>query len=334
MIRVAVGGASGYTGSECVRLLHAHPQVEIVSLFAQKNAGASTAPYFYGQAGIPTTFDTFDPACSYDIDCLFLALPHTAVHPMMDEMAKHPYKIIDLSADFRLSSAEMYHTYYDQSHQAPSFLKHVVYGCVEYYKHDIAQAKWVANPGCNALAVILALKPLTEAGLVKQAVVDAKCGVTGAGKTVSEALLFSEVNEQCTAYKTHAHRHVAEFNEQCPCPLIFSPHLVPMQRGILASCYIETTASQTVASLMTHYETAYSQAPFIRVQQNKQASTRHVERSNMCELTVACVTPTHAIVFSAIDNLLKGAAGNAIEVFNVMFSLEQPTGLPQLPERV
>ena len=335
MIRVGIVGASGYTGVECVRLLQHHPNVEITALFANRSAGKSTETFFGNVSTLPNIFEEFNPKHPYDIDCLFLALPHTTVHPIMDDMMQHDYKIIDLSADFRLNSAKRYTTYYNQDHLSEQYLTKAVYGIPEYYSRDIESASLVANPGCYAISTILALKPLTDNNIIKQVIVDAKSGVSGAGKTLNESFLYCEANEHLSAYKTNKHRHMAEFEEQCKCPILFSPHLVPMNRGILATCYIETNSTQTVESVRSIYQSQYKNMPFIRTHTNNfKPSTQSVVGSNICDISILDVTKTHIVVTSAIDNLIKGAAGNAIQNLNIMFGQPQDRGLPAIAQRV
>ena len=208
MIRVGILGASGYTGGECVRLLQHHPNVTITHLFANRSAGQPTVDSFYSNQ-LPQQFKTFDTASLKDIDCLLIALPHTTVHPLMKDILKHNVKVVDLSADFRLKSALTYSNYYGQAHEAESLLAQSVYGCPEFYETEIKQSQLVANPGCYAISCILALKPLADKQWLTHATIDAKSGVSGAGKKVAEPYIYCEVNDHVSAYSTNTHRHMA-----------------------------------------------------------------------------------------------------------------------------
>ncbi|MDC0036655.1 N-acetyl-gamma-glutamyl-phosphate reductase [bacterium] len=334
MIKVGVVGATGYTGTECVRLLMQHPEVSEISVFANSLAGESTYSYFGQSDKLPTSFMQFSEDVDYALDCLFLAIPHQTSHSMMPALRKHAYKIIDLSADFRLNSSDLYHEYYNVTHQSSNLLTGIPYGLSEYYAADIAKASCVANPGCFAISSILALKPFTDTNKAAFTVIDAKSGASGAGKSSNETFMYCEVNEQIRAYNTNQHRHMAELTEQCSSSILFSPHVVPMNRGILTACYIQTTTSETIDSVLSLYQDVYKHASFVRVMQQPMPSTKSVVGTNMCELSIQQVTDTHVVVFSAIDNLIKGASGNAIQLMNIMFNLDEKLGLPQIPHRV
>tara|TARA_B100001989_G_scaffold112887_1_gene79177 strand:- start:280 stop:1287 length:1008 start_codon:yes stop_codon:yes gene_type:complete len=335
MIRVAILGASGYTGLECIRLLQNHQSVTITHLFANKNANKPTKE-FIDSPNLPQYFEKFDAKLLKSIDCLFIALPHTTVHPLMDDILAYDIKVIDLSADFRLNSAADYLTYYKQQHLAEHYLQSAVYGCPEYFKDQIAASRLVANPGCYAIASILAMKPLTDQALVKHVTIDAKSGVSGAGRSLSEDLLYCEVNEHIRAYSTNTHRHMAECAQLCDdVSLHFSPHLIPMSRGILASCYMSLTKEQTLQQIETYYTKAYETASFVRLlSTSAQPTTQNVVGTNRCQLIIKQLSKTDIVVFSAIDNLIKGAAGNAIQNMNIMFKLPEDTALPTIAQRI
>jgi N-acetyl-gamma-glutamyl-phosphate reductase len=335
MIRVGIVGASGYTGQECVRLLSAHPQVTIAHVFANRLANSSTADYFNNKPDIPCTFEQFNPTQSYDIECLILAVPHTQAHPIMSAICVHSYKVIDLSADFRLNSSETYNATYNQEHSCKNLISKFVYGVPEIHFHAIKQASYIANPGCFAIASILALFPLTSNEGVANVIIDAKTGVSGAGKTLDESLLYCEVNEQVRAYKTNKHRHGVEIKQECGLNVLFSPHLVPMQRGILASCYVTCNKHISKSDIVNLYKNSYKNQPFISIKENNiMPSTKAVVRSNMCELSITQVENNQFVIFSAIDNLIKGSAGNAIQCLNIMFNLDQEMGIPKIAERI
>ncbi len=334
MIKVGVVGATGYTGTECVRLLIQHPHISEITVFANSLVGEPTSSYFGQSDKLPVTFMPFSEEEEYALDCLFLAVPHQTSHNIMPSLLKHAYKVIDLSADFRLNSSDLYHEYYNGTHQSANLLTGIPYGLAEYYSDDISKASCVANPGCFAISSILALKPFTDSKKAAFTVIDAKSGTSGAGKSANETFMYCEVNEQIRAYNTNQHRHMAELNEQCSSSILFSPHLVPMNRGILTACYIQTTASETLDSVLALYKKTYKDAPFVRIVQQRMPSTKSVVGTNICEISVQQVTDTHVVVFSAIDNLIKGAAGNAIQLMNLMFNVDEKLGLPQIAHRV
>lgn len=336
MIRVGIVGASGYTGQECVRILSKHSQCKIVALFANKLAGTTTQELFNNDSSLPKSFDTFDPNLDYDIDCLFLAVPHTTAHVLMSQIGKNKaYKVIDLSADFRLSCVDRYNQTYNQKHSCSDLLEKFVYGVPELYFDAIKESKFVANPGCFAIASILALFPLAANQLIDNAIIDAKTGVSGAGKALDESLLFCEVNEQVRAYKTNKHRHSVEINQACGINVLFSPHLVPMQRGILASCYVTVNKSITKKDCVDIFNSCYKNQPFILINDSPVSpSTKHVVRSNMCELSIIDTQNNGFVIFSAIDNLIKGSAGNAVQCMNIMFGLDQDFALDSIAQRV
>ncbi|MAQ63895.1 MAG: N-acetyl-gamma-glutamyl-phosphate reductase [Actinobacteria bacterium] len=335
MLKVAILGASGFTGFECVRLLQFHPDVTITHLFALRESDTDIHRYLGESNSIPKTCDVFEPTQSYEIDCLIIALPHTHVHPIMADIIKQSYKIIDLSADFRLQSEQRYKTHYQNDHSCKDILNNAVYGLNEFYSDKIKTSQLVANPGCYAIATILSLKPLTDQNLIKHAVIDAKSGVSGAGKALKENFLYANANEHLSAYQTNQHRHMAEFEENCPCPMIFSPHLVPMNRGILVSSYIELNNKQTIDSIAKCYQSAYEYAPCVSISiQKTLPSTQDVVGSNMANITINQVSDNHAIIITVIDNLIKGAGGNAIQSMNLMFGLSETAGLPLVAQRV
>ena len=335
MLKIAILGASGFTGFECIRLLQAHPDVAITHLFTLRESKSDINRYITGIKSIPQACEVFDPKQSYDIDCLIIALPHTCVFPLMPMMIQQSYKIIDLSADFRLKASQRYNMYYDIDHTCQELLLESVYGLNEFYADAIKTSKLVANPGCYAIATILALKPLTDQNLINHVVVDAKSGVSGAGKALQDTFLYANANEHISAYKTNKHRHMAEFEENCECSMIFSPHLVPMNRGILVSAYIQLNKKQTIDSIARYYQEAYENAPCVRLFiQEKQPSTQDVVGSNMANITISQVSETEAIIVSTIDNLIKGAGGNAIQSMNLMFGLAETAGLPLVAQRV
>jgi len=333
MLKVGIVGVTGYTGLELLRLLQHHPNVTVTHLFSQQFAGESSGSHFPSCEAVPSSFEAFDPDSDYDFDCLFLAVPHATTHEYMHKLAKHAYKIVDLSADFRLNDAKLFESYYSSTHQNPDLLNEVPYGIPELYADSIAHANIVANPGCYSTTAILGLMPLCAEAVVSSVIIDAKSGVTGAGKSLKRESLYCEVNEHISSYATNEHRHQAELSEHLAVPVVFSPHLIPMQRGILCSSYVQTTKPFTKEQLVALYKDFYDDCPFVTINSGSKASTQGVVGSNRCDITLSVVNDTITI-FSATDNLIKGAAGQAIQNFNVMFGLDQTLSLPIIGQSV
>lgn len=340
--RIAVLGASGYTGSELVRLLLRHPRVELTALTADRKAGQSMAEVFPQFAPFPlprlTTIDAVDFSA---IDLVFCALPHATTQEVIKKVfATAPgVKVVDLSADFRLSDPGMYETWYGHPHAALELQKEAVFGLVELYREDIRKARLVANPGCHTTTAILPVVPLLEAGAIDPdtLVVDSKTGMSGAGRAAKEAMLFSEVSEGIHAYSVGAHRHMGELDQEYskaagrPVIPTFVPHLVPMNRGIYATIYMRT-AGATPEDLHRILADYYRGEPFVHVFPFGQVpQSRHVRGSNMAMLGVAADRVSgRAIVLSTIDNLVKGASGQAVQNMNLVLGFPETLGLEQI----
>ncbi len=342
-VRIAVYGASGYTGSELVRLLMRHPRAEIVALSADSKAGREMAeiyPQFTGLALPPLVRLEEVDLCA--VDCLFCALPHgttqTALKKALD--ARPDLRVVDLSADFRLADADAYARWYGHAHAAVALQAEAVYGITELFREAVRAARLVANPGCYTTTGIMALAPLIEAGLVDpdEIVIDAKSGVTGAGRAAKEAMLFAEVAEGIHAYGVAAHRHTAEFDEQFsraagrPVMATFTPHLVPMNRGIYATSYVRLAGGASADDLTAALSARYAGEPFVKVLgKGLVPQSRHVRGSNVIHIgVVADRRPGRAIVIATLDNLVKGASGQAVQNMNAMFGLPETEGLSQL----
>ena len=335
MISVGIAGASGYTGIELVNFCLSHPSITINSLFAQRNAGmifSHLYPQFKGKVDLELA--TLDSSVDYEhLDCLFLALPHATSHGFMDELvaANPDLKIIDLSADFRHKDVAVFEQYYGHKHAAKNLLSSFVYGIPELNRDQLTSAQYCANPGCYAIASILGLLPLSEVLNSSQLVViDAKSGVSGAGKVLKEGSLFCEVNEAMSAYATGSHRHVPEIQSSLGHQnLVFSPHLIPQSRGELCSIYIDNEQGLTQDALEELYKKYYETHPFVRIADaGESATTKTVVGSNCCVIKPVISEDSNTIcLFSCIDNLVKGASGQAIQNMNLMFGLEESTGL-------
>ncbi len=345
LAKIGVLGASGYTGSECVRLLLRHPRVEIALLTADRKAGQEMRDVFaqFSPYRLPklVSIDGLDwPALGLDL--VFCALPHATTQKVIKELfAKAPaVKVVDLSADFRLADTEAYARWYGDAHHAPELQGEAVYGLVELYRDRIRKSRLVANPGCYTSCAILPLAPLIKAKAidVDEIVVDAKSGMTGAGRAARENMLFSEVSEGFHAYGVGNHRHMAELDQEFsaaagrPVTVSFTPHLVPMNRGILSTIYVRGLGARTPQDLHAILAETYGQEPFVHVLPfGEMPQTRHVRGSNMTFIGVAAdrVAP-RAIICSALDNLVKGAAGQAVQNMNLVLGFPETTGLEQV----
>jgi N-acetyl-gamma-glutamyl-phosphate reductase len=343
--KIGVLGASGYTGSECVRLLLRHPQVEIALLTADRKAGQEMREVFaqFSPYKLPklVSLEGLDwPGLGLDL--VFCALPHATTQKVIKEIfARAPeMKVVDLSADFRLGDTAAYARWYGDEHHAPELQKEAVYGLVEHYRDRIKKSRLVANPGCYTTCAILPLAPLIRAKAIDadEIVVDAKSGMTGAGRAARENMLFSEVSEGFHAYGVGSHRHMAELDQEFSLAAgravtaSFTPHLVPMNRGILSTIYVRGLGGRTPQDLHAILAETYGGEPFVHVLPfGEMPQTRHVRGSNMTFIGVAAdrVAP-RAIIGSALDNLVKGAAGQAVQNMNLVLGFPETTGLEQV----
>src|SRR5882724_9280479 len=342
--KVGVLGASGYTGAELVRLLLRHPRVELVLLTADRKAGQEMRTVFpqFAPFKLPTlvSIENIDWAKA-GLDLAFCALPHATTQKVLsDLLTKAPNtKVVDLSADFRLHDPAAYAKWYGHEHHAPKLQHEAVYGLVEIYREAIKKARLVANPGCYTSCAQLAITPLLKAKAIvpDEIVIDAKSGMTGAGRAAKEEMLFSEVSEGFHAYGVGHHRHMAELDQEFSkaagrdVVASFTPHLVPMNRGILSTIYVrsEKSSPEDLHALLSK---AYAQEPFVHVlPYGRLPQTRHVRGSNMTFIGLAKDrVPGRAIIGSALDNLTKGASGQAVQNMNVMLGLAETTGIDQV----
>jgi N-acetyl-gamma-glutamyl-phosphate reductase len=342
--KIGVLGASGYTGAELVRLLLRHPGVEIELLTADRRAGQEMAKVFpqFSPFSLPTLTSIEQTDWSKaGLDLAFCALPHGTTQTVIkDLLAKAPStKVVDLSADFRLADTAAYARWYGHEHHAPELQREAVYGLVEVYRSKIANARLVANPGCYTTCAQLPLIPLLQAKAIDpdEIVVDAKSGMTGAGRAAKEEMLFSEVSEGFHAYGVGHHRHMAELDQEFThaagreVVVSFTPHLVPMNRGILSTIYVRglKTSAEDMHAVLSK---AYGQEPFVHVLPfGAMPQTRHVRGSNMTFIGVAKDRINgRAIICSALDNLTKGAAGQAVQNMNLVLGFPETMGLEQI----
>jgi N-acetyl-gamma-glutamyl-phosphate reductase len=343
--RIGVLGASGYTGAEAVRLLLAHPRVEIALLTADRRAGQDMRTVFpqFSPYALPqlVSIDSVDWAQA-GLDLVFCALPHTTTQKVVKGLlaAAPSSKVVDISADFRLADVAAYARWYGHEHHAPDLQQEAVYGLAEVYRRDIRKARLVANPGCYTSCAQLPLLPLLKAKAIDpdEIVIDAKSGMTGAGRSAKEEMLFSEVSEGFHAYGVGRHRHMAELDQEFTkaagreVVVTFTPHLVPMNRGILSTIYVRGRRGRTPEDLHALLVKAYAKEPFVHVLPfGETPQTRHVRGSNMTFIGVAADrVPGRAIVISALDNLVKGASGQAVQNMNLMLGFPETTGLAQV----
>jgi len=342
MKKISIAGATGYTGIELLRLLVKHPEVEIVTLTADSHAGkniADIAPSLKGW--VDQTLIKLSPELATKCDVLFLALPHTTSMQNVPELLKGGCKIIDLSADYRLHDAKVYSEWYKTPHLNPEIIKQAVYGLPELHREKIKQAQLVANPGCYPTSAILALAPFMQQDWAdaQTIIIDSKSGVSGAGRKLRQSTHFCEANESVTAYGLGEHRHTPEIEQELgglegsDLTVSFSPHLMPMTRGMLTTAYVNLKKNVTRDALHAHFEKFYKDERFVRVLEAGQyANTAHVAGSNFCDIGVQVDTRNQrAIVTSAIDNLMKGASSQAIQNMNLMLGIDETTGLDAPP---
>ena len=327
MIRTAFLGASGYVGGELLRLVDAHPELRATKLFGESKAGrpvVETHPHL--AAAYTGEFEKFGDGSLEDVDLVFAALPHGHSQRIAPDILDRGIPFVDLGADFRLDDGETYERWYGHAHEAPELLSRFVYGIPELNRAAIRGSKAVAAAGCYATAAILALKPLVDSGIVNSnsIVVDAASGVSGAGREAKEATGFSTVDGSFAAYGLLNHRHTAEMEMALKATVLFTPHLVPMTRGILATCYGEGTGNGEPLEAL---KAAYVDEPFVHVTDAAPA-TKWVAGSNGVQVTARRDDRTGRVVaLSAIDNLGKGAAGQMIQCANLMLGLDESAGL-------
>ena len=343
MIKAGIIGSTGYAGQELVRLLMQHPDVEIVWYGSRSYIDQQYADVFQNM------FQIVDAKCMDDnmdaladaADVIFTATPQGLCASLVNEDVLNKVKIIDLSADFRIKDVEVYEKWYSIKHKSPSYIKEAVYGLCEINREDIKGARLIANPGCYTTCSILTCYPLVKEGLIdpNTIIVDAKSGTSGAGRGAKTANLFCEVNENMKAYGVATHRHTPEIEEQLgyaagyPITINFTPHLVPMNRGILATAYASLKEGVTEEQIRAAYDKYYANEKFVRVlKPGVCPETRWVEGSNYVDVNFKVDLRTHRVIMmGAIDNLVKGAAGQAVQNMNLAFGLDESTGLNLVP---
>lgn len=339
MLKTGIVGATGYTGFELIRLLDRHPAAELTFITARSDAGKRLSDLY--PSPLDLTFQRLEEVNLASVDVLFLALPHAAAAEVAVQALSAGVRVVDLSADFRLKDAATYQAWYNHLHPAPYLLPQAVYGLTEWAREAVRDARLVANPGCYPTSILLAVAPLLQAGLLRGAtlIADSKSGVSGAGRAAKVGSLFAEVGENLKPYGIgHSHRHVAEIEQELatlaqpgaePRGLVFSPHLLPVTRGILSTIYLPLPTGWSVAQLRTLFAECYADEPFIWLLPDGETATlAHTVRTNRCALSLHPVPECDQLILvSTIDNLVKGAAGQAIQNMNAMFGLPETLGL-------
>jgi N-acetyl-gamma-glutamyl-phosphate reductase len=327
---VIVAGAAGFAGALAAGILWRHPDFRLEAVTARAEAGRRLDDV-YPRHRVPLVLEELDIDRHGAVDAAVVAYPHGASAPVVAALRERGARVVDLSADFRLGAMATYERWYG-THGAPELAHTAVYGLPELYRDRIAGAELVANPGCYPTATILALAPLAHSGLLADVVVDAKSGVSGAGRTPSEATHFSSAGENVTPYGVDGHRHAPEIDEQlaalgAPVAAQFTPHLLPFDQGELVSCYVTPSRAVSLDEVVQLYDAAYAREPFVELAE-RPPGVRDVRETNMCRIALRVDPRTgKVLVFAVIDNLWKGAASQAVQNLNLMFGLPEPAGI-------
>jgi len=335
MVRVAILGATGYTALELMKLLLRHPEVEITTLTSRQEGNphvASVHPALNGRLDLRLE-DVGSIAVASRADCVFSCLPHGVTATLMPNLLAAGVKVVDFSADYRLNDAATFEQWYGDKHPDPDRLGKVVYGLPELFREEITRAQLVANPGCYPTSAILPLAPLVKAGLIEPTdiIVDSKSGVSGAGRVPKLIWHFPECNESVSAYNVGRHRHTPEIEQIIgratgkTVNLIFTPHLIPMDRGILSTTYSKPIGNVSEAQLFAALREAYADEPFVRVVDHL-PGTKDTTDTNFCDITVRLVRG-RVLTISCLDNLIKGASGAAVQNFNLLYGFAETTAL-------
>ena len=337
MVRVGIVGATGYTGLELLRICSHHPEVEIIWATSDSYSGVELEKYcpaWQGRAGM--VFEKPDlEKMAREVDIVFLGLPHGVAMDYVPTILPHA-KVIDLGADFRIQNLEVYERCYGLNHKTPSIVREAIYGIPEIYRQQIKEARIIANPGCYPTSIIIPLYPLLKNHIIQPEIIaDSKSGVTGAGKKPTEITHFCEVDENFKAYKIGEHRHQPEIQEQLsqafgnPVEVIFTPHLLPIKRGILSTIYAQMEPSLSEKEMWDILNKFYQDEPWVRIYPIGQfPELKWVLGSNFCDIGIKKVDEKHVVIVSALDNLTKGASGQAVQNMNILFGIDERVGLP------
>jgi N-acetyl-gamma-glutamyl-phosphate reductase len=345
MLKVAIIGGSGYTGAELLRLLERHPHVKITTVTSERLKGTPVAHLFPNLKKSGLKFSSLKYKNIFSsADLFFLCLPHKTSQAVTARLYKAGKRVIDLSADYRIKNASVYRKWYNTPHRYAALLKKSVYGLPELYRQKIKRAGIVANPGCYPTGALLGLAPLMKYPAVDldSVIVDSKSGVSGAGRNPVLPLLFSEANESFRAYSVTSHQHTPEIEQELSLlskkkiKIIFTPHLIPMDRGLFSTMYVRLKRNISLPVMQKLFQDYYRTEPFIRVLKNGIVpNTKAVKGSNFCDISLFLDKRSTAqqtlIIFSAIDNLLKGASGQAVQNMNIMYGFTETTGLTDMP---
>jgi N-acetyl-gamma-glutamyl-phosphate reductase len=334
MRRVGIIGASGFTGAELLRLCAQHPEFEVVYATGDTQAGTLAASLYPSLAGrYPNlVFDEFDIDRADGLDLVFLGLPHEASLALAPQLVGRAGLIVDLSAAYRLQDASLYPRWYGFTHDQPELLARAVFGLPELHRNELAGATLIATPGCHVTAATLALAPLVQSGLIatEGIVVNSITGVSGAGRALKHTSMFCTVDEDLNAYGLLDHRHTPEIEQEIGAQVLFTPHLAPLSRGLLSTCYAKPAADVSTASLLATLARRYRDEPFVVVRPTS-PSTKAVMGSNMAHLTARYDERTNTVIaICAIDNLAKGASGGAVQAANVALGIDETAGLSQV----
>jgi N-acetyl-gamma-glutamyl-phosphate reductase len=341
-LRVAICGGSGYTGIELLRILSGHPKIKITAVTSEKSAGKSLASVFpHLQKYRTLTYEPLDKkALLNKADLFFLALPHGASQEAVNFFIENKKRVIDLSADYRLSDPEVYQEWYGLPHEYQSTLKKAIFGLPEVYRGKIKKAKLIANPGCYPTSAILGLLPAIKNRIIDTTsiIIDSKSGTTGAGRKADLAVSFCEVNEGFKAYGIGTHRHTPEIEQELSLAagkkitVNFTPHLLPVDRGILTTVYAKLSKKTDTTTVLNMYKKLYQSEPFVCVlDEGVFPNIKNVRGTNFCHIGVKVVSRTNTLIMvSAIDNLVKGASGQAVHNMNIMMGFQETTGLESL----
>lgn len=343
MLKVAIIGGSGYTGFELLRLLHQHKDAEVTGITSERFSGQKVSDVFLNFRNNTLRFEPLKLNNLIDrAELFFLCLPHKTSQDIVATLNKKGKRVIDLSADYRLENAKVYKEWYKTTHRFPSLLRKAAYGLPEINRERIKNASIVANPGCYPTGAILGLAPVIEKDLLNtdSIIIDSKSGVSGAGRSPSLPFMFSEANESVMAYAVTTHRHIPEIEQELnkisrkKIKVVFTPHLIPMDRGILTTIYVRLRRRVTLSTIQKVYIEYYCDEPFVRVlKDGTYPATKGVRGSNYCDISVFLDTRgmnQTLIVVNAIDNLMKGASGQAIQNMNIMYGFNETEGLINL----
>lgn len=341
MLKVAIIGGSGYTGGELLRLLEQHPYVKITAVTSERSKGKPVSSLFPSLKNCRLKFEPLKiKSITKKADLFFLCLPHKTSQEVVASLYKAGKKIIDLSADYRIKDAVVYRKWYDTRHKFPALLKKAVYGLPELYRGKIKNAAIIANPGCYPTGAILGLAPIMKSPAIDAGsiIVDSKSGVSGAGRNPTLPFMFSEVNESVKAYAVTVHRHTPEIEQvlssisRKKIKINFTPHLIPVDRGILSTIYVKLKKKIKPADVLGIYKKFYAKEPFVRVLNKEYPNTKSVTGTNSCDIALFVDKRKNSlIIVTAIDNLLKGASGQAVHNMNIMYGFEETTALKAAP---